>query len=312
MFFDSKIPGWKNKLLLTFGGTMLKKSFTKATLLGSLLFSTQVLAVDLTVMADSIKQSSQKISNLAERIEFGNARPRATRNLRQELTLMINKAEDMKALLAGQGGNGPGPRPRPNPRPHPRPLPPVGPMYTAKCHIDDDPDLTFNQNVVDVRGETISLLIEDCSIMAQAMYPSKNHSAGIKDIQLSGAVPVGMQTGECHIDDDPDMTFNQIVEGTIYGATIGEIISDCKQLGELAYGQKSSSGLKTINKGVSIPRNAVSGVCHIDDDPDMTFDQFVPGVVFGPSVQAISADCSDLAIATYGNNSASGLMDIKR
>lgn len=280
--------------------------FKKTIVCSVMVMSFNLFAGELTQTAGELEKLSMKISKLAERIEYGNSGPQATRRLRATIQNLIDSAKDMKGLLSGQGGNGGGPRPQP------RPLPPQGPMYTAKCHIDDDPDLTFNQNVVDVRGSSIALLIDDCKVMAQAMYPSQSQSSGIKDIQINGDIPFGAQTGVCHIDDDPDMTFNQVVEGTIFGNTMADIISDCKKLADHAYGVQGASGLQTVNENNPIPQGSVSGTCHIDDDPDMTFNQFVPGTVFGHSIQEISQDCRDLAQSTFGQNSASGLKDIIR
>ncbi|MFT6631849.1 MAG: hypothetical protein ACJAS4_001810 [Bacteriovoracaceae bacterium] len=282
--------------------------FKKTIVCSVMVMSFNLFAGELTQTAVDLEKLSMKITKLSEKIEYGNSRAQDKRSLRATIQNLIDTAGDMKAMLSGQGGNGG----NPNPRPDPRPLPPQGPMYTAKCHIDDDPDLTFNQNVVDVRGSSIALLIDDCKIMAQAMYPTRSQSSGIKDIQINGEIPFGVQTGVCHIDDDPDMTFNQIVEGTIFGYTMADIINDCKKLADHAYGKQGSSGLQTINVNNPIPQGSVSGTCHIDDDPDMTFNQFVPGTVFGNSIQEISQDCRDLAHSTFGQSSASGLKDIIR
>lgn len=283
---------------------MFKKSVFVGTLL---LTTTSAFAVDLLTLSDDLTASSKKISKLAERIEFGNGGARAERNLKKQLKQLMDTAKEMKSMLGGQGGNGPNPIPGSIPVP-----PPISIMYTAKCHIDDDPDLSYNQNVVDVRGASIAMVLDDCKMMAKAMYPTKNHSSGIKDLQLQGPVPMGMQTGECHIDDDPDMSFNQIVQGTIVGASIQDIIADCNMIAEDAYGIKGSAGLKIVNSGIQIPMGAVSGVCHIDDDPDMTFNQHVVGTIFGHSIQAISADCEALALSTYGSQGSSGMKDIQR
>lgn len=287
------------------GETMFKKSIVT----GVMVLSFNLMAGELSQSAEDLENQTIKISKLAQRIEYGNTGARAERKLRVQIQNLIDSAKNMKAMLGGQGGNGGGSDTGPYPRPEPRPR---GPMYTGKCHIDDDPDLTYHQNVVDVRGSSISLLIEDCKVMAQAMYPSRNQSSGLKDIQINGEVPHGMQTGICHIDDDPDMTFDQIVQGTIYGNSMGAIINDCKQLANHAYGSQGASGLKKVNVANAIPLGAVSGTCHIDDDPDMTFNQFVPGTVFGHSIQEISQDCRDLAESSFGLHSASGLKDIKR
>ncbi len=278
--------------LIVQGATMFKKSF----LCLSFVLSSQLFAGELVDSAVYLRSLSAKILKLSERVDYGNSSPAMRRKLKKEVKKLINVGKEMRSMLGSGGGPGGG-------------YPIVS--YEGKCHIDDDPDFTLNQNVVDVRSSSIQGLISDCRVLAQAMYPTRSHSSGVVKVYAVGNPPIGVQSGACHIDDDPDMTFDQFNVGTIYGNSIIDIIADCDALAKNIWQGNASSGLKTINSGVSIPSNAVSGTCHIDDDPDMTFNQFVPGTVFGSSIQAISADCQALAEATFGSNSAHGLRDIQ-
>ena len=288
----------------SFNGENMKK----AMILGTVLLSMNVYASQLSQETKELMNISEQADKIAERIDYGNAGPRGNQRLINNLNLLIDKARQIQQIAGGRVGPNPRPNPRPNPYPNPRP---IGSMYTAKCHIDDDRDFTYDQNVVDVRGETIALLVEDCNMMADAMYPREN-SSGVKDIKIQGQVPYGMQTAVCHLDDDPDMTYDQVVAGKIYGHSISDMIADCKLMARATFGAQGSSGLKDVNSGNNVPVGSVSGICHIDDDPDMTFDQFVPGIVFGSSIAQISKDCRDLAYDSFGSQGSSGLKEIKR
>lgn len=296
----------------TNGGTMLKK----VSICSLLVFSMNTFAIDMVQQAHQLKMDSQRILELAERIEYGNTRgneARAERKLKKKLRELIDTATELKLSLRGNPDYRPGPVPRPTPRPIPRPVPsPRGAQLVAECHIDDDPDLTLDQEVVTVKARSVQGLIAECQMMEDAMYPRKSSSSGIVKVQLEGPAPRGLQSAVCHIDDDPDLTFDQVVIGTLYGSKVSMIQKDCEALGQSAYGSQSSAGLKNVNANVNLSRTMSSATCHIDDDPDMTFDQIVIGTIYGHSIPELSQECEAMAIAMYGAQSASGLKDIRR
>ena len=272
--------------------------------------SVSVFASDLVQSALDLEQISGKITRLAQRITSGNENQRTERNLKIEIQSLIDSAEKMKSLVGQQrdddrdrpgrgGGRGDGPQRGRD-------------LYTAKCHIDDDPDLTYDQYVLDVKGQTIADLIDNCNELGRATHNRKQFSTGLKNLKFEGSVSNQSQSGVCHIDDDPDMTFDQIVIGTIYGESLQDIIDDCKLIAKNAYKNSASSGLKSINKDVVVPRFMSQAICHIDDDPDMTYDQFVVGTVFGNSIREISNDCAMIARDIFGSRGSSGLRNIKQ
>ncbi len=278
----------------------------KKTVLFTFVFSTfQLMAGELVESAEQLRTLSAKILKLSERVEYGNASGAIERKLKSDVQELIHIGQGMKSMLGGIRG-GPGGPGGPG-----SPYPPSPVLYSAKCHIDDDPSLDLNQSVVDVRSHSVAGLISDCQAMAQAMYPSQSHSEAVIDIIASSSPGIDLQSGECHIDDDTSFDFGQIVVGTIYGNSIIDIIKDCEMLAQFAYDTFSSSGLKRVNVDQQVPIGAVSGVCHIDDDTSMDFNQFIPGIVFGNSIEAISRDCKALAESTFGTFSSHGLKDIK-
>ncbi|MDP7319169.1 MAG: hypothetical protein QF441_01110 [Bacteriovoracaceae bacterium] len=281
--------------------------FKQAIVSCCILMSSLVLAQDLTQSAQELIMTSEKISKIAQRIDYGNAGARAKRRLKLQLKQLIDQAELMKQQLTGRGGNGPLPVPGPGPIPNP-----YGVSYTAECHIDDDVNLDFNQQVIMAKGDTIDLLIQDCKTLAQITHPRGGHSSGIAKIKLIGRIPVGAATAVCHVDDDVNLTYDQHVPGVLVGQTLNDVLNDCKKLAKHAYGNSHSSGLLKVNEHAIIPNYAVTAVCHIDDDVNMTYDQNIQGVVFGQTLQQVAQDCQMLARATYGASSSSGLKDINR
>lgn len=121
--------------------------------------------------------------------------------------------------------------------------------------------------------------------------------------------PMNEYTAECHIDDDPGMTFDQFVMGTLTGS-LQRIQQDCKDMAVSQYGTNSSQGFKKL-KYIGDTFGKTSAVCHIDDDPGMTYDQFVVGTLYGNSVQEVIFQCESMARFTFGNNSSSGIKNVR-
>ncbi|MCO4793840.1 MAG: hypothetical protein KC493_09015 [Bacteriovoracaceae bacterium] len=121
--------------------------------------------------------------------------------------------------------------------------------------------------------------------------------------------PMNEYTAECHIDDDPGMTFDQFVMGTLTGS-LQRIQQDCKDMAVSQYGVNSSQGFKKL-KYIGDTFGKTSAVCHIDDDPGMTYDQFVVGTLYGNSVQEVISQCESMARFTFGNSSSSGIKNVR-
>ena len=277
---------------------MLKKSL----LIGASLLATQVMAQDLTQLSNLIQKSSNKISNMAQRVQYGNSNANVEQRLKTQLNELIQNAKTMKSLLKETSSPVP---PRPAPRPH------NPPEYSAKCHIDDDPSLDLNQEVVDVQGESLVDLIDTCELMAKARHSRRSHSAGVTDLVYQGKVSKGMVSAECHIDDDPSLDYNQVVVGTLYGQDLAQVMDSCKMIGEMHYKQKGSAGLKKLNVDVPVPNRMMTGECHIDDDPSFDLNQDVVGIVYGTNMKKLMSQCEEIAFMNHGSQSSSAVINIK-
>jgi len=121
--------------------------------------------------------------------------------------------------------------------------------------------------------------------------------------------PYGQYQAECHIDDDPGMTFGQFVMGTMTGS-LQQIMNDCKSIAVSQYGSNSSNGLQKI-KFIGDTFGMTSAECHIDDDPGITYDQFNMGRLYGNNIQEVISNCQELARFTFGSNSSSGIRNVR-
>ena len=100
----------------------------------------------LSSKAQEINQLSQQVSNISERIEYGNARPVAEQRLHRKLTALIQEARSMKAMLDVDTGRGRGPHaPQIPSRPH-VPSPPV--MITCS----QDNIITFQSTFTQIKN----------------------------------------------------------------------------------------------------------------------------------------------------------------
>lgn len=121
--------------------------------------------------------------------------------------------------------------------------------------------------------------------------------------------PFAQYQAECHIDDDPGMTFGQFVMGTMNGS-LQQIMNDCKSIAVSQYGSNSSQGLQKI-KFIGDTFGMTSAECHIDDDPGITYDQFNMGRLYGSNIQEVISNCQELARFTFGSNSSSGIRNVR-
>lgn len=114
----------------------------------------------------------------------------------------------------------------------------------ATCEIDDDPDFTTGQFLVgEIIGRNFSEISTGCRSIAKAAYGEKG-SAGIKNPKIDATA--FRVTADCHLDDDPDFTSDQVVFGKIGGASVAEIVNQCATIARETYGDKGSSGLRNV------------------------------------------------------------------
>jgi hypothetical protein len=185
-------------------------------------------------------------------------------------------------------------------------------IYSAVCHIDDDPQFDEGQNVQGtLYGEHLKDLIDDCKALAQAAYGS-NGSSGLVGIAVDMTkVPSYYQAAECHIDDDPQFDYGQKIIGTIAAEKVGDLFDDCQLIASSTYGAQGSSGLQNLNVGRTAPANYVSAECHIDDDPQFDAGQVIVGRIWGKRIGELVDACGKAAKARYGDQGSSGLQNIQ-
>jgi hypothetical protein len=129
---------------------------------------------------------------------------------------------------------------------------PAGSLLTATCHIDDDIEFDRNQKVIGaIYGSSMESLVNNCQKIAKKNYGSKG-SSGIEDMKVF----INMRNfsaiqGECHIDDDPDFNFNQLVVGKLIASTYEGLQKKCEEKATRAYGNNGSSGIKNL-KGINL------------------------------------------------------------
>jgi len=125
--------------------------------------------------------------------------------------------------------------------------PPTRPIsYEAICHVDDDSNFDYGQEVVGkVEGYTLSAVLGECESISNAMYGNYS-SFGIKELVPVGRVPSGYRIGECWVDDDANFDFGQFLIGQVVGASIQDLTSQCLQTAKSIFGSVGSSGVKNI------------------------------------------------------------------
>ena len=299
-------------------------------------------AFSLSVSADSaqLERQANRLSRISNNLVNdvanlltmppGPQKRALKREMKDKLSRLQNVAQRMDAniRLPGQGGPGyPGPNPNPgpgypgpNPGPgYPGPNPNPGPgypgpypgpnqaNYQAECHIDDDTQFDYGQNIIGtLRGADVQEIMRECRAIARSTYGSLS-SAGIKNIQFVGYIQPEMQTAECHVDDDTQHDFNQMVIGTVVGNSPAEIIRSCKEIARSMYGSLSSAGIIKLNVNGQVPWGKQSAQCHIDDDTQFDYNQLVVGTVYGNSYREMTDTCREIARLTYGSLSSGGI-----
>lgn len=167
-------------------------------------------------------------------------------------------------------------------------------IYEARCEVDDDPDFTPDQVVIgNLKTDTIASMYSQCQKVAKATFPDRN-SAGILDLKIAKPLDAQVQA-KCHVDDDPDFTFDQIVLTTVYGKTIFEAEAACVDLRKALYPRNYSSGVRDFK---FLVKQKFKGECHIDDDPDFTRDQEVQ-VLKAQDKMTIDQYCHHVAKTRY-------------
>ncbi len=117
-------------------------------------------------------------------------------------------------------------------------------IYEAKCHVDDDTMLDFDQMSAGLLVGSIDQILSECAQRALAMYGSYS-SSGINKLKLISAPPSSM-IAICHIDDDSMLDFDQFIIGKIAGLGTADIKSQCDSIAKSVFGSFSSSGLKFL------------------------------------------------------------------
>lgn len=140
-------------------------------------------------------------------------------------------------------------------------------------------------------------------------YPHPNPPSYPPPSGPNNPAPLNFVKAECHIDDDPQFDYGQKVE-VIESYSIAGLISDCRELARMSYGQNGSSGLKNIQILASVPPYFQTAECNIDDDPQFDMGQNVIGTIAASSVIELVNVCQDLASMAYGQNGSSGLKNL--
>lgn len=114
----------------------------------------------------------------------------------------------------------------------------------ATCEIDDDIDFTAGQFLVgELIGRNFLEISSGCRAIAKSTYGDKG-SAGIKNPKIDASM--FKVVADCHLDDDPDFTENQVVFGKIGGRSVAEVVAQCTAIAKDTYGDKGSSGLRNV------------------------------------------------------------------
>lgn len=186
-----------------------------------------MLSLGLTLMSNAFGANVDRVIRRAQNVVTLLERRSDSLSQRQ-IDEVAQKVEEITQIISGRV-------PTPNP-------PTYGQViYEAECWIDDDPDFDYNQRQAGMVRGSVGQMIDECRFRAESTY--QNSSAGILRLNpLSDTTH--MDTFECHIDDDPDFDFNQIVIGKLYSLSSREATADCAAIAQMAYGSKGSSGIQ--------------------------------------------------------------------
>jgi hypothetical protein len=125
-------------------------------------------------------------------------------------------------------------------------------------------------------------------------------------------LPLARYEAICHIDDDLEFQYDQVIAGTLRAETIPELLRDCELLAKTSYKQNATYGIKDLRTLSRFPAQFYSANCHIDDDLDFNVDQIIIGTIYAEDVATMMRDCQSIAQATYRSNGSSGLVGINK
>lgn len=186
-----------------------------------------LLSLGLTLMTNSFAANIDRVVRRAQNVVTLLERRSDTLTQRQ-VNEVAQKIEEITQILAGRT---------------PAPTPPTygQVVYESECWIDDDPDFDFGQKQAGTVRGSVAQMIDECRFRGESTY--SNSSAGIKNLNpLTDTTH--MDVFECHIDDDPDFDFGQVVVGKLYSLSSREATADCAAISAMVYGSKGSSGIQ--------------------------------------------------------------------
>ncbi len=181
--------------------------------------------------------------------------------------------------------------------------------FQGTCHTDDDTDFSLDQFVVGkIVAPTLNKLKEDCRKIAKAAFAS-DASSGLTQI-VWPEIPNANHKATCHIDDDPDFDYSQVVYGEVRGFSLNDLKETCKKLAKATYGYKGSAGIIDIK----LPFNDTApfkATCHVDDDSDFNYNQTVLGDLSGNSLKEVFKKCESLAETIHPKENSAGLKNLE-
>ncbi|MAE75002.1 MAG: hypothetical protein CL675_12985 [Bdellovibrionaceae bacterium] len=274
----------------------MKKSLLVGLGLSFMLASVSAQAQRQARLQDQVQRKSERLANRINN-NINQFSVQELRDLNELLTTALQVVRDSN----DDGRPGPGPRPNPPGRRN---------NYQATCHIDDDRDFTYGQQIIGtLSSPSVDGLLADCAAFATNSYGARG-SYGLKDLKALNMDRTDMKA-ECHIDDDRDFTAGQFVVGEVVGQDTRQLVAQCEAVGNATFRSQASSGLLRLNDGLNAPRGYVSGQCHIDDDRDFTPGQTVVGLIWSSNVQDLIDQCAHIAQSVYNGRGSSGVQNIR-
>lgn len=179
----------------------------------------------------------------------------------------------------------------------------------AECWVDDDKDFDPGQKSGGyLVGRSTMELRSECKQIAFSMYGA-NSSSGLANVKLSQTSLDGFFVGHCWIDDDPQFDAGQKDAGLVYGRSSWALREECAMVAHERYGDQGSSSVIDIK--ATPPASSIEAECWVDDDKDFDPGQKLGGKVVGPDTLSLRKECSFIAKQMYGENSSSGLANVK-
>jgi hypothetical protein len=245
-----------------------------------------------------------------------------------QLNAILSQAESALArpLRRYQRQHGPiiGPQPAPirigrgGGIPHGPSLPPpaaptIIKAYTAECIIDDDlAPQQGGQNMGPVQGPNIQALLSECqSLAVQASNRFGIAKSLLMNLQPLHGLPPGALSATCHIDDDPQISLNQIVVGQVIGLSAQELLSDCSAIAANTFGNLGSATIDALNEGIPLPHGLWAAECWADDDPNFDMGQTAIGTIWGLNRSQLLDGCLAIAKNRFGTFGSAGLANVQ-